>query len=136
MRPTSLEELILQNAGIDLVVPTPSDERFAAEFPEAERLGREALETFWTVYKYKTTLYGTHRLAVQREIPDYDLKMLYADISRKFKRLKHMVWQQKPDYNAILETVSDIGVYGAVGAVIVYLRGLLDGEFHEEGEER
>ena len=71
------------------------------------------------VFRYKGWLYGDHRLR-----PDPDLltntMTLYADISRKVGRLRRMLRHpEEVGYDAIIETLADLGVYSIIGLLLV-----------------
>jgi hypothetical protein len=88
-------------------------------------LGTAIFNAALEVWVRKRLDYGDSRLYVKPDIPDFDVKMLFSDIHRKYLRLKEQVWTSlEPDevYNTdrMLETLSDLMVYCMMGIIIAY----------------
>lgn len=66
----------------------------------------------------KVDEYGDRRMSVQSR--DYDLKMHYSDVFRKFIRYEHAVWKnQNTTVDQMMESLSDLAVYAVRGIQIL-----------------
>lgn len=94
-------------------LPVPSGGQTAAQF-------HELLDALRYVGDRKVDDYGDQRMTSSRG-RDYEMKMAYSDIYRKFIRLETAVWSaptspltpQEADH--LLETLSDLAVYAVRG---------------------
>lgn len=81
----------------------------------------DILLTLEEVWVRKTLRYGGHRYHRPPDLPmSYQSSMAFADIDRKFNRLRHMQWDHgvatSPDL--LLETMSDLAVATVIAMVV------------------
>jgi hypothetical protein len=120
----TIHERVLRLAGYEGVLPRKIEDLLNGRegghfFPDVYRV----LQVMGDIYCRKNDDYGDKRLRGNPEVLDYDVKMLYSDILRKFLRLEEQVWKQGRedgtyDTDKMVETLSDLGVYCVIGIII------------------
>ena len=82
---------------------------------------REILEELFELWKKKQSDYG------EESWLEMGLKMKFADICRKYKRLETLIWYDKIIQNkqeTIRHTMIDLVVYGILGVMFIDEKGL------------
>jgi hypothetical protein len=116
---SKLSDLILDEAG----VPRGAERTKALRCEDfREQYASDITDAMLRVFLHKGRKYGTPRDHKEGGLPpDYGLKILFADLSRKFQRFKFSIWTRKtpPTPQELVENLGDLAVYCVV--TLVYL---------------
>jgi hypothetical protein len=96
-------------------------------------LGNAIFAAAREVWVRKRQDYGDSRYVIREDVPDFDYKMLFSDIHRKYLRLDELVWKRPQNPDMLIETLSDLMVYCMMGILITHEKEKRDAECSGNG---
>lgn len=117
MSPDTLHSLMLRLAGVERIKTAERERMSVAD--DNQRAFEAVLAGLAELFAAKSKQYGTSRLEVRADPPDFDIKMVGSDLHRKYLRVFRGVWERTFDRDFLLESLQDLAVYCVMGIVIV-----------------